>query len=454
MTRPTLNWGHKLLAAVVVVFCGAVAGIGFVGSYTAVRALAERHGFGDFSAVFPVGVDAGIVGLYALDLLMTWLRMPYPLLRQTAWFLTGATIAFNSASAWPNPLGVGMHGVIPVLFIIVVEAARYGTGRWANLTAGAKTMEGLGITRWFLAPISTALLWRRKHLWGIHSADEAILLEQQRRIYRARLRFRYGRGWRRAAHQDALLPLEMAKYGVPFAETAAEGLAAAGITTGPLTKPSNSPAGNTLPSGERPMLEKVPAPADRTGRPEHGRQAQFEPAGEDPAIDSATAQLEPAAAPHAQVPERSAEIEPETAPVPVAPQQLVLDTADPAQQPVVAVEVEAEVEAEMLMPALPEGEDLISADQPEPAVDQESQNKEDLYYTYWCEYVREHGDYPTKKQFVDYIFKKHRVAGQGGNQPVSPRSLDRYWPNMQSRYKKEFETPQHSDPLTGQLAGV
>ncbi|MFJ5120942.1 DUF2637 domain-containing protein [Kitasatospora sp. NPDC088548] len=448
MTRPRLNWGHKLLAGVVVVFCGAVAGIGFAGSYTAVRALAEKHGFGDFSIVFPIGVDLGIVALYAADLLMTSLRMPFPLARQTAWFLTGATIAFNAASAWPNPLGVGMHAVIPVLFIIMVECGRHGVGRWANLIAGTKTMEGLGVTRWFLSPFRTALLWRRKHLYGIHSAEEALLLEQQRLIYRARLRFKYGRGWRRAASQEALLPLAMAKFGVPFAETAPDGLAAAGITTGPLTGPSSSPAGNSLPGSERPMLEKVPAPADRTGRPERGGQAQFESAGEDPAIASATAQLESAVAPYAPVPERSAEPEPEAAPVPVVPQQLILDTAAPAQQPVAAAEVE------VLLPALPEGEDSVPADQPEPAADQENQNKEDLYYTYWCEYVREHGDYPTKKEFVDYIFTKHGVAGQGGNQPVSPRSLDRYWPNMQLRYKKEFETPQHSDPLTGQLAGV
>jgi hypothetical protein len=59
--------------------------------------------------VFSIGIDAGICVLLALDLLLTWIRIPFPLLRQTAWLLTAATIAFNGAAAWPDPLGVGMH---------------------------------------------------------------------------------------------------------------------------------------------------------------------------------------------------------------------------------------------------------------------------------------------------------------------------------------------------------
>ncbi|WP_435888281.1 DUF2637 domain-containing protein, partial [Streptomyces niveus] len=74
-----------------------IALIGFIGSYTAVQQLAVDKGFGDFSYLFPVGVDAGIVVLLAMDLLLTWLRIPFPLLRQTAWLLTAATIAFNGA---------------------------------------------------------------------------------------------------------------------------------------------------------------------------------------------------------------------------------------------------------------------------------------------------------------------------------------------------------------------
>ncbi|WP_030622420.1 DUF2637 domain-containing protein, partial [Streptomyces fulvoviolaceus] len=96
----------------------------------------------------------------ALDLLLTWIRIPFPLLRQTAWLLTAATIAFNGAAAWPDPLGVGMHAVIPILFVVSVEAARHAIGRIADITAD-KHMEGVRLTRWLLSPLPTFLLWRR-----------------------------------------------------------------------------------------------------------------------------------------------------------------------------------------------------------------------------------------------------------------------------------------------------
>src|SRR6476646_4418255 len=112
---------HRILVGVVITGAVIIAGIGFTGSYAAVRELAEQKGFGRFSLVFPIGIDAGICVLLALDLLLTWIRIPFPLLRQAAWLLTAATIAFNGAAAWPDPLGVGMHGVIPLLFIVAVE---------------------------------------------------------------------------------------------------------------------------------------------------------------------------------------------------------------------------------------------------------------------------------------------------------------------------------------------
>ncbi|MFJ9121305.1 DUF2637 domain-containing protein [Streptomyces sp. NPDC102394] len=205
-----------------------VAGIGFAGSYAAVRELALKKGFGNFAYVFPVGIDAGICVLLALDLLLTWIRIPFPLLRQTAWLLTAATIAFNGAAAWPDPLGVGMHGVIPVLFIVAVEAARHAIGRIADITAD-KHMEGVRLTRWLLSPVPTFLLWRRMKLWELRSYEQVIKLEQERLVYRARLHSRFGRAWRRKAPVESLMPLRLARYGVPLAETAPAGLAAAGI---------------------------------------------------------------------------------------------------------------------------------------------------------------------------------------------------------------------------------
>ncbi|MFG2775300.1 DUF2637 domain-containing protein [Streptomyces sp. NPDC048350] len=228
MAAVQLTRTHKILIGVVVAGAVVIAGIGFAGSYTAVRELAVQKDFGDFSYFFPIGIDAGICVLLALDLLLTWIRIPFPLLRQTAWLLTAATIAFNGAAAWPDPLGVGMHAVIPVLFVVTVEAARHAVGRIADITAD-KHMEGVRLTRWLLSPLPTFRLWRRMKLWEIRSYERVIKLEQYRLVYEAQLQARYGRSWRRKAPVEALMPLRLAKYGVPLTETAPHVLEEAGL---------------------------------------------------------------------------------------------------------------------------------------------------------------------------------------------------------------------------------
>ncbi|WP_344393236.1 DUF2637 domain-containing protein, partial [Streptomyces aureus] len=48
---------HRILIGVVVAGAVVIAGIGFAGSYAAVRELALQKGFGNFSYVFPIGID-------------------------------------------------------------------------------------------------------------------------------------------------------------------------------------------------------------------------------------------------------------------------------------------------------------------------------------------------------------------------------------------------------------
>ncbi|MFE2144864.1 DUF2637 domain-containing protein [Streptomyces sp. NPDC059456] len=256
---------HRILIGVVVAGAVVIAGIGFAGSYAAVRALALQKGFGNFSLVFPIGIDMGICVLLALDLLLTWIRIPFPLLRQTAWLLTAATIAFNGAAAWPDPLGVGMHAVIPILFVVTVEAARHAVGRIADITAD-RHMEGVRITRWLLSPLPTFKLWRRMKLWELRSYEQAVGMEQDRLIYQARLQARYGRAWRRKAPVEALMPLRLARIGVPLSQTAPEGLAAAGIDP-VLLPPAAAAAAAAVPASSAPALEAGSAgPAGAAGR--------------------------------------------------------------------------------------------------------------------------------------------------------------------------------------------
>jgi hypothetical protein len=287
-----LTGAHRVLIGVVATGALIIAGIGFTGSYTAIRQLAIKKGFGTFAYVFPVGIDAGICVLLALDLLLTWIRIPFPLLRQTAWLLTTATIAFNAATAWPDPLGVGMHAVIPILFVVAVEAARHAIGRIADITTD-KHMEGVRLTRWLLSPIPTFLLWRRMKLWELRSYHQAIKLEQERLIYQARLRSRYGRAWRRKAPVESLIPLRLAKYGIPLTDTTPHGLATAGIKL-PETPPNPTPTPTPTPAPAPAPGSTAGSHATETTRADHrGTPQAAQPPEKTPAHKP-----EPAASPH------------------------------------------------------------------------------------------------------------------------------------------------------------
>uniref|UniRef100_A0AAU3GVW8 DUF2637 domain-containing protein n=1 Tax=Streptomyces sp. NBC_01401 TaxID=2903854 RepID=A0AAU3GVW8_9ACTN len=269
MAAMQLTRTHRVLIGVVVAGAVLIAAIGFAGSYAAVRELAEEKGFGEFSIVFPIGIDAGICVLLALDLLLTWMRIPFPLLRQTAWMLTAATIAFNGAAAWPDPLGTGMHAVIPILFVVAVEAARHAVGRIADITAD-KHMEGVRLTRWLLSPVPTFKLWRRMKLWELRSYEQVIKLEQDRLIYQARLQARFGRSWRRKAPVESMMPLRLAKFGVPLAETAPAGLAAAGIE--PALLP---PAPAAVQSEQQPQLPYAQQEQEQAQQPQEQTQQGY-----------------------------------------------------------------------------------------------------------------------------------------------------------------------------------
>ncbi|MGW1043666.1 DUF2637 domain-containing protein [Streptomyces sp. NPDC002547] len=301
---PELTRTHKILIGVVIVGAVIIASIGFAGSYAAVHALAVKKGFGDFALVFPIGIDAGIVVLLALDLLLTWIRIPFPLLRQTAWLLTAATIAFNGAAAWPDPLGVGMHAVIPILFVVSVEAARHAVGRIADVTAD-KHMEGVRLSRWLLSPGPTFLLWRRMKLWELRSYEQVIKLEQDRYVYQTWLQSQFGKNWRKAAKPgkkggspvELLMPLRLARYGKPLSETVPAVLTATGYEVPALFQPKE------LTAGAEPVVEPETAEIEREPEPEHR------------AVEAARPVVEPEPAPAPEPVSYAAQPEPVVEPV-------------------------------------------------------------------------------------------------------------------------------------------
>jgi hypothetical protein len=212
----------RLLTLLAVVGGGVLAGIGFTGSYSALTQLAYDHHFGWFSHVFPVGVDAGIVVLLALDLHLIRKGTPWPVLRLLAHLFTAATIVFNaSAAAGPisaDPIGAAMHGVLPLMFVAAVEAGRRLVIRSAHLAAGRES-DGVPLHRWVLAPGASWRMYRRMRLWAIPSYDQAVALERERVVYRVLLDRQYG-DWSKAP-SDARLPLTMARYGLSVDEALA-----------------------------------------------------------------------------------------------------------------------------------------------------------------------------------------------------------------------------------------
>ncbi|MGW7261100.1 DUF2637 domain-containing protein [Streptomyces sp. NPDC054834] len=430
----TLTRAQRALIVVVVAGAVIIAGIGFAGSYAAVRELAVKKGFGNFSYVFPIGIDAGICVLLALDLLLTWIRIPFPLLRQTAWLLTAATIAFNGAAAWPDPLGVGMHAVIPVLFVVAVEAARHAIGRIADITAD-KHMEGVRLTRWLLSPIPTFLLWRRMKLWELRSYEQVIKLEQERLVYQASLRSRFGRAWRRKAPVESLMPLRLARYGVPLAETAPAGLAAGGIDEPPI----QFTVERTLVPAQRPSPELEAAvgqeqePAKVGGVEaqslEQPRTAHHEQphdlADEGNAQHLASAYQDWMAA---------FGFEPTRA-------QFALWLQDRYGIATGAGGPLSDEQLEPLLRLLKERHTLSAENDTAPQAPQDAVDGwGDYFYNAWLAYAQEQGAFPEAAALATYVYERDQITG-GNGQPITGEDLEDFVSAFRQREFDETEPP-------------
>ncbi|MFJ3959352.1 DUF2637 domain-containing protein [Streptomyces sp. NPDC090036] len=427
---------HRILIGVVVAGAVVIAGIGFAGSYSAVRALALQKGFGSFSLVFPIGIDAGICVLLALDLLLTWMRIPFPLLRQTAWLLTAATIAFNGAASWPDPLGVGMHAVIPMLFVVTVEAARHAVGRIADITAD-RHMEGVRITRWLLSPIPTFKLWRRMKLWELRSYEQAVTMEQDRLIYQARLQARYGRSWRRKAPVEALMPLKLAKIGVPLAETTPDALAATGIEPAVLPPVEQNQQQNQQQAPALAAAPELAQQAPQAVQPQLQSQGQLSPGVPGaPVVPGAAQHVPPAFA-----------VDPTAMPAahnsawfaaPLAPQAAYEGGYNPQY-------VEGLEPTPVLPPMGPDEEPPAQQELPIPAPRQEEAPQEgpetpdeaefaEAAYKVFCALVDEKQDYPSAE-----ALDIHLSDGYGVTHPRSGSLLRRMIPAFKQRYHKDRE---------------
>ncbi|WP_328868623.1 DUF2637 domain-containing protein [Streptomyces sp. NBC_00304] len=214
-----------LLLAVAAIGMPLVGVIGFSASYSTLQRFAAGHGFSDTLAPwFPIGIDASIVALLALDLVMVRRGSPWPVLRFAAHAMTLATVVFNAADGlktgpgksiwtelWADPLRALSHGVMPVLFVLGVEAARRLLMHAARIEEGTDT-DRIPLHRWALAPVATGRLYRRMRLAAVHSYDEMVEREQALAGYTVWLKQKYNGDLGRASEIERL-PMTMAPRG-------------------------------------------------------------------------------------------------------------------------------------------------------------------------------------------------------------------------------------------------
>ena len=182
-----LEGGEQLAAFVIGVLAGLLGLLGAVISFAKV-ADAVRPYFGVLAPTVPLGIDIGIGVFTGLDLLMARMGMRTRWLRFVPWTLIAATVFLNVAdeTTW---VGRVSHGVLPLLWVIIVEVGAHIVRHRAGLAGrGNVRRDKIPFSRWVLAPRSTVRLWRWMVLWGERSYDAGLRRLQDMEITRVRLR--------------------------------------------------------------------------------------------------------------------------------------------------------------------------------------------------------------------------------------------------------------------------
>ncbi|MEU5298965.1 DUF2637 domain-containing protein, partial [Streptomyces umbrinus] len=294
-----------------------------------------------------------------------------------------------------------------------------------------KHMEGVRLTRWLLSPLPTFLLWRRMKLWELRSYEQVIKLEQERLVYQARLRSRFGRAWRRKAPVESLMPLRLARYGVPLAETAEAGLSAAGIER--LTLPAaeqvsvpsqREPAAletTTAREQELPELQDAdpqPAAVSASGQP-RGRQ------------ESAEEAAERFAAPY-QAFIAQFHVEPTAT-------QWAFWLRDAYGISTGAGDPLSEEQLQPLLQVLQKRYQTHPEETPAPEQPTD-QWWQDYFYSAWRSYEQERGTYPDAAALAAYVYERDSVTGDGG-EPITGEDLADLVAGFQEREFGQSEPP-------------
>lgn len=207
-----------IVTVTVLAICAAV------GSWTTISGLAGEHGI-RAGWLAPVEIDGGLIGVIALDIALTWARVPLWWLRLAARVFAAGTVLANAAAGWPSLVGAALHCAAPLVIVVITEAGRAAllhparaeerkakaearqardAARLARRQARqARNADPIPSVRWLLDPVGTCALWRRMKLWGETSYTTAVSMELERRAAISELTMLYGEaGWRSKVPAD------------------------------------------------------------------------------------------------------------------------------------------------------------------------------------------------------------------------------------------------------------
>ncbi|MFC0107787.1 DUF2637 domain-containing protein [Kibdelosporangium aridum] len=152
-TLPELSAGQRVALTGAIVVALGLAAYGAVGLSTTISNKAAHLGI-PFPALVPIGIDGGLVGVIALDLVLAWTSQPIGWLRQLARLLASGTVAANISAGWPDPIAIGLHAAAPLMLLVMVEAGRAVLSRRAGLASGM-ARDSIPFARWLLSPWPT-----------------------------------------------------------------------------------------------------------------------------------------------------------------------------------------------------------------------------------------------------------------------------------------------------------
>jgi hypothetical protein len=163
--------------------------------------------------MLPIGLDLSILAFSIINLVLIRVDRPAAWVKWIPRLGAAGTIYLNWVSAGSLASQIG-HAVLASLWVVFSEIAAHVYAGQIDAIHHRPRMEGVRLSRWLLDPWSTAVIARQMKLWEITSYERALELHKERAVYREHLTQSYGKGWKRSAPTEALLPVRLAKLGI------------------------------------------------------------------------------------------------------------------------------------------------------------------------------------------------------------------------------------------------